>query len=71
MVVPKKLARLSVSRHRIKRQVLAALRALSPLPPSLIIFPKSSALRLDYGHLKADLSELIHQISLNGRRDLQ
>lgn len=59
VVVSKKIARLSVTRHRIKRQTLAALRSFPLLPPTLIIFPQPAALRLDTLHLRADLMVLV------------
>jgi ribonuclease P protein component len=59
VVVSKKIARLSVTRHRVKRQILGALRDLPTLPPSLIIFPKPAALRLDTLHVRADLAQLV------------
>ena len=58
VVVPKKVARLSVTRHRIKRRVLSALRALS-LPPALIIFPKVSAHSVSYEDTKTELKNLL------------
>ena len=61
VVIPKKIARLSVTRHRAKRRMLAALRTLE-LPNALILFPKSSALRLDYAHMKAELISLLSKI---------
>lgn len=58
VVIPKKVARLSVTRHRIKRQVLAILRTLT-LPPALIIFPKSSASSVSYKDIKIEISSLL------------
>ncbi|OGG76612.1 hypothetical protein A2950_02390 [Candidatus Kaiserbacteria bacterium RIFCSPLOWO2_01_FULL_55_19] len=58
VVVPKKVARLSVTRHRIKRRVLSALRTLS-LPPALIIFPKASASSVSYEDTQAELKRLL------------
>ncbi len=59
VVVSKKTAHLSVTRHRIKRKVLAALRSLPSLPPSVIIFPKPSILHLDVSHIQSELIDLI------------
>jgi ribonuclease P protein component len=59
VVVSKKVARLAATRHHIKRRVLAALRTLS-LPPSLIIFPKSSAHSVSYQDIK---TEIVHILS--------
>jgi ribonuclease P protein component len=58
VVVSKKVARLSVTRHRIKRRVLMALRTL-PLPPALIIFPKASADSVSYQDIQAELAVLL------------
>ncbi|MEK7135557.1 MAG: ribonuclease P protein component [Patescibacteria group bacterium] len=60
VVVSKKVARLSVTRHRIKRRVLAALRARpSPLPPSLILYPRPSVLNMSYDALQKELTKLL------------
>ncbi|MHB8710300.1 MAG: ribonuclease P protein component [Minisyncoccota bacterium] len=61
VVVSKKVARLSVTRHRIKRRVLEALRTLS-IPKSLILFPKTSALQLDRQHIQGELADLLSKI---------
>ena len=58
VVVPKKMARLSVKRHQIKRRVLAALRTI-PLPKALIIFPYSSVSSVSYQDIKKELTNLI------------
>jgi len=61
VVISKKTLRLSVDRHRLKRQIIGALRRPSalPLPQALILFPKASALTLDPAHLRAELSTLL------------
>lgn len=61
VVVSKKIVRLSVTRHRIKRRVLAILRTLT-LPPSLIIFPKSSANSVSYTDMRAEIENLLFKI---------
>jgi len=58
VVVSKKIARLSVDRHRIKRRVLAALRTTN-LPPALIVFPKSSACSVSYKDIQTELATLL------------
>lgn len=58
VVVSKKVARLSVTRHRIKRLVIAALRTL-PLPPALIIFSTSSAHSVGYKDIRAEIKDLL------------
>lgn len=61
VVVSKKVARLSVTRHRIKRRVLEALRFLT-LPKSIILFPKSSVQDMTYQQTKEELAELLSKI---------
>ncbi len=61
VVVPKKVARLSSARHRLKRRTLEALRTIV-LPQAVIIFPRASAGILDYRALKAELAELLSKI---------
>lgn len=58
VIVSKKTARLSVTRHRIKRRVLAALRAL-PLPPAILIFPKPSVQDMEHQQIKTELAGLL------------
>lgn len=60
VIVSKKVARLSVMRHRIKRRVLAALRTL-PLPTSLIVFPKASVGSVSYKDIQTELMYLLSQ----------
>jgi len=62
VVISKKVARLSVTRHRIKRRIFAALRTL-PLPPALIIFPKSSASSVSYEDIKVEIKQLLSTIT--------
>ncbi|MBU6388783.1 ribonuclease P protein component [Patescibacteria group bacterium] len=58
VVLSKKTARLSVTRHRIKRRVLAALRTL-PLPPAVIVFPKASASSVSYEDIHTEIKKLL------------
>jgi len=58
VIVPKKVTRLSVKRHQIKRRVLAALRTHS-LPKALIVFPHSSVSSVSYQDIKKELIDLI------------
>ena len=58
VVVSKKVARLSVTRHRIKRRVIEALRTLS-LPPSVILYPQASVLDMEYDGLRMELIKLL------------
>ncbi len=61
VVVAKKVARLSVARHKMKRRILAALRAL-PLPGSVVVFPRASAIDLDFKSTKEELAALLSKI---------
>lgn len=61
VVVSKKVARLSSTRHRIKRRALEALRTLA-LPPSIILFPKSSVQDMTYQQTREELAELLSKI---------
>lgn len=65
VVVSKKTARLAITRRRLKRRVIAALRALT-LPPTLIVFPKLSVLDLEFEAIKAELVTLIAHITSGG-----
>ncbi|MFA6519341.1 MAG: ribonuclease P protein component [Candidatus Paceibacterota bacterium] len=58
VIVPKKIARLSVTRHKIKRRVLAALRTLD-LPQALIVFPKASVNSVSYQDIQSELAALL------------
>jgi ribonuclease P protein component len=69
VVVSKKAARLSVTRHRIKRRVLEALRAF-PLPRGLIIFPKASAGSVSYKDTKEEIAELLSKINSTKKSSL-
>jgi ribonuclease P protein component len=62
VVVSKKTARLSVTRHRLKRRVLGILRTL-PLPPALIVYPRASVERLPAPELRAELAALLSKIT--------
>ena len=60
VIVSKKTARLSVTRHGIKRRVLEALRRLKTgLPPSVILYPRASVLDIEYDELQQELIKLL------------
>lgn len=59
VVVSKKVARLSVTRHKIKRRVLAAMRSLAVLPTSVILYPRASVLDMRYDALQQELTKLL------------
>lgn len=60
VVIPKKVARLSVTRHRLKRQILEILRTVS-LPPALIVFPRSTISSVSYEDMKKELGTLLQK----------
>lgn len=66
VVVSKKVAKLAVTRHRIKRRVLSALRTLqaseSNLPKTLIIFPKNSVSAMPFKQVTKELVEVLSKI---------
>lgn len=61
VVVSKKVLRRSVDRHRFKRRVVAALRALT-LPEALVVYPRAAATRLTAAELRAELELLLSKI---------
>ena len=61
VVIPKKVVRLSVTRHRLKRQILEILRTLS-LPKALIIFPRAAIGGVSYEDMKTELIALISKL---------
>ena len=62
VIVSKKTARLSVTRHRIKRRVTESLRTL-PLPAALLLFPKPSVIHMEFCDIKEELTNLLSKIS--------
>ncbi len=58
VVVSKKTARLSVTRHRIKRRILEVLRTL-PLPKGLIVFPRAGVKDMGYDEMQLELTKLL------------
>lgn len=63
VVIPKKVVRLSSERHRLKRQILEALRTL-PLPLALVVFPRSSLRGVRYNDILEELRGLISNIRI-------
>ncbi|MHB8913562.1 MAG: ribonuclease P protein component [Minisyncoccota bacterium] len=61
VVIPKKVIRVSSARHRLKRQILEAMREI-PLPPALIVFPRSSASSVNYQDIVTELKTLLSKI---------
>ena len=67
VVVSKKTARLSVTRHKIKRLVWEALRGAETsvsLPPALILLPKSTTKEISHRGLKEEMEELLSKINI-------
>lgn len=61
VVIAKKTAKSAVLRHRMKRRVFSALRALER-PTALILFPKAAIQTLDAPALRDELEKLIAKI---------
>lgn len=59
VVISKKTSKLSVTRHKIKRRVLSALRSLQSLPPTVIIYPRASVLDMEYDDIRRELTKLL------------
>jgi ribonuclease P protein component len=60
VIVPKKVARLSATRHRIKRRTLEALGKIeADILSSVILYPRASVLDLEYDELKRELNKLL------------
>lgn len=59
VVISKKVAKLSVSRHLLKRRVLAVIRPYCTKDRSLIIYARPGAAALSFGALKDELSSLL------------
>ena len=62
VIVPKKIAKLSVTRHAVKRRILSALRKL-PLPTSLVVFSRSSLHGVHYQDIEKELADLLSKIN--------
>ncbi len=62
VAVPKQVARLSVSRHRLKRQVIGLLQGMT-LPAGLIVFARAGAPALNREELRAELEAGIAKIA--------
>ena len=60
VIASKKIAKLSITRHRIKRRVLETLRRLPiRIPTSVILYPRASVLDITYDELKQELIKLL------------
>jgi ribonuclease P protein component len=61
IVIPKKVVKLSSLRHLLKRQISEAMRT-TPLPPALLVFPRSSLRGVHYKDIQKELHDLISKI---------
>lgn len=59
VVVAKKVAKLSVSRHLLKRRVLSVVRPWCLATRALIVYARPGANTLPYPALEAELTELL------------
>jgi ribonuclease P protein component len=59
VVVSKKAAKLAVSRHLLKRRMLAAMRLYARADRAIIAYARPGAAALSYRALEAELSELL------------
>lgn len=62
VVVSKKVARLSVTRHRIKRRVVEALRTLQLPPSAVVFFPKAAVAQMSHKDVSTELATLLSKI---------
>lgn len=60
--MPKKVARLSVTRHRIKRRIVEALRTLSLPSFAVVFFPKASVAQMTHKDVSAEIGMLLSKI---------
>lgn len=59
VVVPKKVARLSVSRHLLKRRMLAVMRPWCSPDQALVAYARSGSSALPFAAIKTELSSLL------------
>jgi ribonuclease P protein component len=60
IVVSKKVARLSVSRHLLKRRIASMLRELPPFDRAVVVYAKAGSPALPFANAKKELLDLIH-----------
>ena len=58
-VISKKIARLSVSRHLLKRRMLSVMKDYCAKDMALIVYARPGAATLPYQELKIELTELL------------
>ena len=62
VVVSKKVARLSVARHLLKRRILSVMRPWCAGPYSVIVYARAGSSNLSFHTLKTELSEILARI---------
>lgn len=63
VVVSKKVAKLAVSRHLLKRRIYTALRTECSPDNALIVYTRSGAASLPYAELQEELSDLLTRVN--------
>ena len=58
-VISKKIAKLSVSRHLLKRRMLSVMKECCAKDTALIVYARPGAAALPYQELKVELTELL------------
>lgn len=61
-VISKKIARLSVSRHLLKRRILSVALPFGSPDRAIVIYARPGAAALPYSELKAELSALLSRV---------
>lgn len=61
-VISKKVAKKAVDRHRLKRQIMEALRPHTSPTRSLIVYARAGSPTLPFQELKAELDALVEQV---------
>jgi len=61
-VISKKVARLSVSRHLLKRRIMAVLAPYASSDRAIVVYARAKAASLPYSELKAELTELLARV---------
>lgn len=61
-VISKKVARLSVSRHLLKRRILAALLPYASPDRAIVVYARAKAASLPYQELRKELAELLARV---------
>lgn len=65
-VISKKIAKLSVSRHLLKRRMLSVMKGYCAKDTTLIVYARPGASSLPYQELKTELTELLSRALTQG-----